>query len=65
MNKIIEDLRSENATQRELLQNLSDEWRNECRKHHEETIEAVKLTAREQVPFNVQGVRTSLKIQYS
>lgn len=31
-------------------------WRNECEKHHEETISAVRSTANQQVPFNVQGV---------
>lgn len=32
-------------------------WRADCQRHHEETITAVRQTANEQVPFNVQGVR--------
>jgi hypothetical protein len=32
-------------------------WRADCARHHEETINAVRQTAQEQVPFNVQGVR--------
>jgi hypothetical protein len=31
-------------------------WRVESARQHEETIEAVRATAQEQVPFNVQGV---------
>lgn len=33
-------------------------WRADCEKHHLETIEVVRSTANEQVPFNVQGVCT-------
>lgn len=31
-------------------------WRADCAKQHEDTVNAVRLTASEQVPFNVQGV---------
>lgn len=31
-------------------------WRVDSARQHEETIEAVRSTAQEQVPFNVQGV---------
>ncbi|KAF8954344.1 hypothetical protein BDZ97DRAFT_1677131, partial [Flammula alnicola] len=55
LEKIIEDLQRQNAEQRELLQSLSESWRADCEKHHLETIEAVRSTANEQVPFNVQG----------
>lgn len=34
---------------------LSSGWRADCERHHEETISAVRSTAHEQVPFNVQG----------
>ena len=32
------------------------DWKAESDRQHEETIEAVKETAQEQVPFNIQGV---------
>lgn len=32
------------------------DWRADSQRQHEETIEAVRSTAQEQVPFNVQGV---------
>jgi hypothetical protein len=38
-------------------------WREDCEKHHQATIEAVKSTANEQVSFNVQGVSMSLRKQ--
>lgn len=33
-------------------------WRADSHRQHEETINAVRATANEQVPYNVQGVRT-------
>ena len=33
-------------------------WRADSNRQHEETISAVRATANEQVPYNVQGVRT-------
>ena len=35
-------------------------WRADCERHHQETIDAVKSTANEQVSFNVQGVSISV-----
>jgi hypothetical protein len=32
------------------------DWRAEGERRHEDTLEAVRATAREQVPFNVQVV---------
>ncbi|KAF8153251.1 hypothetical protein B0H34DRAFT_722842 [Crassisporium funariophilum] len=55
LEKIIDDLQRQNAEQRELLTSLSESWRADCERHHEETINAVKSTANEQVSFNVQG----------
>ncbi|KAF8892921.1 hypothetical protein BD779DRAFT_1467989 [Infundibulicybe gibba] len=52
---VINELRRQNAEQRELLENLSESWRSDCSRQHEETIAAVRETAHEQVPFNVQG----------
>lgn len=34
------------------------DWRADSQRQHDETIEAVRSTAQEQVPFNVQGVST-------
>ncbi|KAK7042437.1 hypothetical protein R3P38DRAFT_2511174, partial [Favolaschia claudopus] len=53
--KVIEELTRQNAEQRELLNALSESWRADCTKQHQETIDAVRSTAREQVDFNVQG----------
>lgn len=36
-------------------------WRSDTRSHHEETIAAVRHTASEQVPFNVQGVSRNFR----
>ncbi|KAF7367073.1 hypothetical protein MSAN_00966700 [Mycena sanguinolenta] len=52
---VVEELRRQNADQRELLVALSETWRAEYTRQHEETITAVRSTAREQVDFNVQG----------
>jgi hypothetical protein len=38
----------------------STAWRADCARQHQETIDTVRSTAQEQVPFNVQGVRTVL-----
>lgn len=32
-------------------------WRADSAQYHQETIDSVRSTANEQVPFNVQGVR--------
>ncbi|KAJ6462588.1 hypothetical protein C8R45DRAFT_841713 [Mycena sanguinolenta] len=53
--KVIEEVTRQNAEQRELLVALSDSWRADSLRTHEETIAAVRSTAQEQVDFNVQG----------
>ncbi|KAK0194394.1 hypothetical protein F5146DRAFT_926182 [Armillaria mellea] len=53
--EIIEQLKQQNQEQRELLQSLSENWLSECARHHQETVDAVRQTANEQIPFNVQG----------
>ncbi|KAF7292941.1 PH domain-containing protein [Mycena indigotica] len=55
LEKIIEELKQQNAEQRELLTALSENWRADSIAQHEATLEAVRSTAREQVDFNVQG----------
>ncbi|KAF8556599.1 hypothetical protein OG21DRAFT_1482945 [Imleria badia] len=53
--QVMEELHRQNAEQRELLNALSDSWRADSNRQHEETISAVRATANEQVPYNVQG----------
>ncbi|KIK92903.1 hypothetical protein PAXRUDRAFT_146272 [Paxillus rubicundulus Ve08.2h10] len=55
--QVLEELHRQNAEQRELLNALSDSeyWRTDSIRQHEETISAVRATANEQVPYNVQG----------
>ncbi|KAF9255250.1 hypothetical protein L218DRAFT_884584 [Marasmius fiardii PR-910] len=53
--QMIAELQKQNAEQKELLERLSNEWREDCERHHHETLEAVRSTADEQIPFNVQG----------
>ncbi|KII91823.1 hypothetical protein PLICRDRAFT_38680 [Plicaturopsis crispa FD-325 SS-3] len=52
---VLEELHRQNAELREALNTLSDTWRADSMRQHEETINAVRATAQEQVPFNVQG----------
>ncbi|KAJ7628457.1 hypothetical protein FB45DRAFT_748747 [Roridomyces roridus] len=53
--KVVDDLRQQNAELQELLTKLSDSWRADSLRQHEETLAAVRATAQEQVHFNVQG----------
>lgn len=59
LESIVEQLQRQNVEQQELLQRLSEDWRNDCERHHKDTLDAVKSTAQEQVPFNVKGVSTT------
>ncbi|KAH9169357.1 hypothetical protein EDB89DRAFT_2073048 [Lactarius sanguifluus] len=52
---IIDMMRSENQTLRELFETLTDSWREETDKQHKELLDTVQSTANERVPFNVQG----------
>lgn len=42
------------------LTTTSVAWRADCEQRKQETIDAVKATANEQVPYNVQGVSCCL-----
>ncbi|KAG6380162.1 hypothetical protein JVT61DRAFT_8251 [Boletus reticuloceps] len=53
--QVMEELQRQNAEQRELLNSLSESWRADSTRQHQETINAVRATANEQVPYNVQG----------
>jgi hypothetical protein len=51
---VLDELTRQNNEMREALRVLSEDWRAEGERRHEDTLEAVRATAREQVPFNVQ-----------
>ncbi|KAG2347113.1 hypothetical protein BDR05DRAFT_987725 [Suillus weaverae] len=51
---LLDELARQNNEMREALRALSEDWRAEGERRHEDTLEAVRATAREQVPFNVQ-----------
>ena len=53
---MLEELARQNAEQRELFDQMSETWRNESARNREETLAAIRETANEQVPYNVQGV---------
>lgn len=53
---MLEELARQNAEQRELLDQMAESWRNESARNREETLAAIRETANEQVPYNVQGV---------
>ncbi|TFK53121.1 hypothetical protein OE88DRAFT_1807017 [Heliocybe sulcata] len=52
---VIEELRRQNQELRELLNNMAESWRADSARQAEDTLNAVRATAQEQVPFNVQG----------
>ncbi|KAI6107814.1 hypothetical protein EDD16DRAFT_1488479 [Pisolithus croceorrhizus] len=54
MEQVLEDLARQNAEQRELFYALSEAWRTDNQRQHEELINAVRATANEQVPYNIQ-----------
>ena len=54
--RVLEELARQNAEQRELLDQMAESWRNDTARNREETLAAIRETANEQVPYNVQGV---------
>ncbi|KAG5645169.1 hypothetical protein DXG03_006793 [Asterophora parasitica] len=55
LDDVIKTLQEQNAEQRAVLTELSNGWREDCARYHQETIASVQSTANEQVTFNVQG----------
>ncbi|KAH6910772.1 hypothetical protein BKA70DRAFT_1424429 [Coprinopsis sp. MPI-PUGE-AT-0042] len=55
LERLVDELRQQTNEQRVLLEMFSESWRADCARHQEETINAVKSTAQEQVPYNVEG----------
>ncbi|KAI5994457.1 hypothetical protein EDD15DRAFT_2118914, partial [Pisolithus albus] len=52
--QVLEDLARQNAEQRELLNALSESWRTDNERQHEESIDTIRATANEQVTYNVR-----------
>ncbi|KAG9030949.1 hypothetical protein FRB95_003286 [Tulasnella sp. JGI-2019a] len=52
---ILQAINRQNAEQALLMTNLVNDMRADCHRRHVETLEAVRATAHEQVPFNVQN----------
>ncbi|KAN0094707.1 hypothetical protein V8E55_002994 [Tylopilus felleus] len=48
-------LQRQNTEQKDLFSTLSEGWRSDNNRQHQETIDAIRATANDQVPFNVQG----------
>ncbi|KAH8112336.1 hypothetical protein DFH11DRAFT_1728531 [Phellopilus nigrolimitatus] len=52
---VLEELKRQNDQQIDLINNLTDTWRADSARQHQETIEAVKASAQEMVPYNLTG----------
>ncbi|KAH9829235.1 uncharacterized protein C8Q71DRAFT_443147 [Rhodofomes roseus] len=52
---VLDEMAAFRNQQDELLRQMADSWRADCARQHEETLAAVRSTASEQVPFNIQG----------
>ncbi|EPQ51904.1 hypothetical protein GLOTRDRAFT_140838 [Gloeophyllum trabeum ATCC 11539] len=52
---VMAELQRQNQELRQLLAEMADSWRADSARQAEETLNAVRATAQEQVPFNVQG----------
>ncbi|KAJ2996148.1 hypothetical protein NUW54_g7273 [Trametes sanguinea] len=51
----LEAIEQQRAAYEGTIQSMAETWRADCEQRKQETIEAVKATANEQVPYNVQG----------
>ncbi|EJU01436.1 hypothetical protein DACRYDRAFT_22576 [Dacryopinax primogenitus] len=54
LESVLEQLKEQAATQRDLLNQMQEAWRADADRRHFETLEAVRETANQQIPFNVQ-----------
>ncbi|KAI0692709.1 hypothetical protein BC835DRAFT_31457 [Cytidiella melzeri] len=52
---VLQELKNENATLRQLFAELAEGLRADSQRHLEEILGAVRSTAQEQVPFNISG----------
>ncbi|KAI0672290.1 hypothetical protein C8Q78DRAFT_1188212 [Trametes maxima] len=51
----LEAIEQQRAAYEATIRDMAEAWRADCDQRKEETIEAVKATANEQIPYNVQG----------
>ncbi|KZO99079.1 hypothetical protein CALVIDRAFT_561485 [Calocera viscosa TUFC12733] len=54
LESVLEQLRDQAAQQRDLLTQMQEAWRADADQRHFQTLEAVRETANQQIPFNVQ-----------
>lgn len=52
---VLEELRRQNDNQIRLIQELTDTWRADSARQHDDVINAVQATAQEMVPYNLTG----------
>ncbi|KAI5118913.1 hypothetical protein M0805_004689 [Coniferiporia weirii] len=52
---VLDELKRQNDAQIELINNLTDAWHADSARQHQETIEAVRASAQEMVPYNLTG----------
>ncbi|KAF9781346.1 hypothetical protein BJ322DRAFT_1010856, partial [Thelephora terrestris] len=53
--RVLDELARQSVDQRDLLEQMAESWRNDMARSREETLAAIRETANEQVPYNVQG----------
>ncbi|KLO15565.1 hypothetical protein SCHPADRAFT_824638 [Schizopora paradoxa] len=53
--QVLEQLQQQNEAQISMIKEMADNWRAESERQHNATIEAVKATAQEMVPYNLTG----------
>ncbi|RDX52641.1 hypothetical protein OH76DRAFT_1554302 [Lentinus brumalis] len=51
----LDAIEAQRVAYEETIRQMAEGWRADCEQHKQETIDAVKATAHEQVPYNVQG----------
>lgn len=52
---VLDELRRQNDQQIQLINGLTDAWRADSARQHEDTLAAVRASAQEQVPYNLTG----------
>lgn len=52
---VLDELRRQNDATVQLINNLTEAWRADSAHRHQETIDAVRATAQEMVPYNLTG----------
>ncbi|OCB90400.1 hypothetical protein A7U60_g2411 [Sanghuangporus baumii] len=52
---VLDELKRQNDQQIQLINSLTDAWRADSARQHEDTLNAVRATAQEMVPYNLTG----------